>query len=65
MQLLGAFQEPKPFAELIMQQAVVISHNIKTAALGGAFRSERTDNHVTAGTHSAGNRVNVGRSLLG
>jgi len=49
VQFSQAFDQPEVQAEFLVQGLGVISHDIKPTALSWAFRSEGTDDDVTAG----------------
>src|ERR1700682_4460337 len=51
MQFLGAFFYSEPGSKLAVQRLCVIAHHIQSAAFGGTFRAERTDDHVAARPH--------------
>lgn len=65
MQFLEAFHQPKAHPELTVQRMRVVSHNIKSAALFGTFRSKSAYDHMSTRFHRVGGCLNIASPLLG
>ena len=65
MQFLGACFYPELPPKLVVQRLGVVTHHIQAATLGGAFRSESTDDYVAARPHGFQHGFDVRLALPG
>ena len=64
MQFLGVVEQVEMHAKLFVQGIRVVANNVKTAALGWAFRPEGADDHVPSRLDGVCPLSNVGFSFI-